>query len=96
MVISNWVVGTRGAGRTTHRDPATDRTDPCRGLDVNHALRSPLFGSLGKFRLSIATDNKPLSAEELPPAAENLLDIPDSEQTEEQRQALATQFLLRV
>ncbi|MGC6451712.1 MAG: PSD1 and planctomycete cytochrome C domain-containing protein [Pirellulaceae bacterium] len=51
--------------------------------------------SLGKFRLSIATDNKPLSAEELPPAVENLLDIPDSEQTEEQRQALATHFLLQ-
>ena len=51
--------------------------------------------SLGKFRLSIATDNKPLSAEELPPAAENLLDIPNSEQTEEQHQVLATQFLLQ-
>ena len=51
--------------------------------------------SLGKFRLSVATDNKPLSAVELPSASEKLLDIRDEELTPEQRDVLFTQFLLQ-
>jgi len=51
--------------------------------------------SLGKFRLSLANDTKPISALELPPAYEQLLYLPDQEQTTEQRNILLTQFLLQ-
>ncbi len=51
--------------------------------------------SLGKFRLSLANDTKPITALELPPAYEQLLYIPDEQQTSEQRNTLLTQFLLQ-
>lgn len=51
--------------------------------------------SLGKFRLSVATDNKPISANELPPASEDLLTLQDGQLTAEQRNTLLTQFLLQ-
>ncbi|MBT4011920.1 MAG: DUF1553 domain-containing protein [Planctomycetaceae bacterium] len=50
--------------------------------------------SLGKFRLSIATDHKPLSANELPPAIERLLLIEPTSLSSEQRQVLKDEFLL--
>lgn len=50
--------------------------------------------SLGKFRLSIATDDKPLSANELPPALERLLRLEPTSLTSEQRQVLKNEFLL--
>ncbi len=51
--------------------------------------------SLGKFRLSVATDDKPLSAAELPEASEQLLSLTDGELTDEQRALLRTQFFLQ-
>mgnify|MGYP001486431874 CR=1 FL=1 len=50
--------------------------------------------SLGKFRLSVATDNKPAVARELPPAAEKILAQTDPELSEEELQALRNEFLL--
>ena len=50
--------------------------------------------SLGKFRLSVATDDRPLSTEELGDTAESLLAIPDNEQTDAQRNILQHEFLL--
>nr|MCS5630292.1 PSD1 and planctomycete cytochrome C domain-containing protein [Pirellulaceae bacterium] len=50
--------------------------------------------SLGKFRLSVATDDKPLSADELPPAVERLLLITPASLSIEQHQMLRDEFLL--
>ena len=50
--------------------------------------------SLGKFRLSVATDDKPLSANELPPAIERLLRITPASLSNEQHQMLRDEFLL--
>jgi len=50
--------------------------------------------SLGKFRLSVATDNKPASALELPPAAEKLLALADHQLGEAELAMLRTEFLL--
>jgi hypothetical protein len=50
--------------------------------------------SLGKFRLSVATDDKPLSANELPPAVERLLRITPASLSNEQHQMLRDEFLL--
>ena len=50
--------------------------------------------SLGKFRLSVATDDKPLSANELPPPVERLLLIDPASLNNEQRQMLKDEFLL--
>lgn len=51
--------------------------------------------SLGKFRLSVATDDKPISARELPAPSEQFLYISPENQTETQRRDLLTQFLLQ-
>jgi len=50
--------------------------------------------SLGKFRLSIATDDKPLTAVELPPEAEPLLLQEHTRLSNEQQQTLKNEFLL--
>jgi hypothetical protein len=50
--------------------------------------------SLGKFRLSVATDDKPLSANELPPDIERLLLIEPTSLSSKQRQMLKDEFLL--
>ncbi|MEE2685584.1 MAG: PSD1 and planctomycete cytochrome C domain-containing protein [Planctomycetota bacterium] len=50
--------------------------------------------SLGKFRLSVATDNKPAVARELPPTAENLLAYPPEKLDDHQLQLLRDEFLL--
>ncbi|MEE2991277.1 MAG: PSD1 and planctomycete cytochrome C domain-containing protein [Planctomycetota bacterium] len=50
--------------------------------------------SLGKFRLSVATDDKPAVARELPPAAEKLLALPTGELADKQVQLLRDEFLL--
>ncbi|MBA63383.1 MAG: hypothetical protein CMJ76_13580 [Planctomycetaceae bacterium] len=73
---------------------------PAKPVKAGHWKLRMHFGrhfssSLGKFRLSIATDNKPLSATELPVASERLLLLPDAEQTDEQRNTLLSQFLLQ-
>jgi hypothetical protein len=50
--------------------------------------------SLGKFRLSVATDDKPAVARELPPLAEKLLAHPAGELDEKQIELLRDEFLL--
>ena len=50
--------------------------------------------SLGKFRLSVVTDDKPAVARELPPATEKLLAHSAGELNEKQTQLLRDEFLL--
>jgi len=50
--------------------------------------------SLGKFRLSVATDDKPAVGRELPPVAEKLLADPAGELDDKQVQLLRNEFLL--
>jgi hypothetical protein len=50
--------------------------------------------SLGKFRLSVATDDKLAVARELPPAIEQLLALPTGELADKQVQLLRGEFLL--
>ncbi len=60
-----------------------------------------LFGrhfasSLGRFRISVTTDDRPAVARDLPAAIQRLLSLPPEKLTSEQRQELFAQFLLSV
>jgi Protein of unknown function (DUF1553)/Protein of unknown function (DUF1549)/Planctomycete cytochrome C len=62
-------------------------------LDVHLLFERYYAAGLGRFRISVATDERPAEAREMPFALEPVLLSPPSERTEEQRQALMRQFL---